>query len=301
MGVSRLRVGLLLLVCLGQCARGRGSPAPAEAGLREMLQEVGELMEDTRHKLQGAVREMDLVPGRMNWDTEPLPISEDQHEEPASPLGTGEPDIGTLQGARKECIVDEDCGKHQFCQTDPLEPKCLWRRAEHENCSRDVECDEDRLCIWGQCQAGAVRGEQGSICQQQSDCHPHLCCAFHTDLLFPVCTPLAEKDQVCHNPAHHLLDLVTWEVEPDGALDRCPCAGGLHCAPERNSVISVCQENQWISVTKDLSDYMEEGPLPSAENIDPSERGKAEAVFWTVRSTRLDSTTGRTQEDKNHS
>ncbi|XP_072906045.1 dickkopf-related protein 3b isoform X2 [Hemitrygon akajei] len=264
MGGSRLRVGLLLLVCLGQCARGRGSPAPAEAGLREMLQEVGELMEDTRHKLQGAVRE--------------------------------------------ECIVDEDCGKHQFCQTDPLEPKCLRRRAEHENCSRDVECDEDRLCIWGQCQAGAVRGEQGSICQHQSDCHPHLCCAFHTDLLFPVCTPLAEKDQVCHNPAHHLLDLVTWEMEPDGALDRCPCAGGLHCAPERNSVISVCQENQWISVTKDLSDYMEEGPLPSAENIDPSEQGKAEALFWTVRSTRLDSTTGRTQEeltneagDKNHS
>ncbi|XP_062917649.1 dickkopf-related protein 3b [Mobula hypostoma] len=314
MGGSRQRVGLLFLLCLGQCARG--SPAPAEtggAGLREMLQEVGELMEDTRHKLQGAVREMDLVPGWMTWDTEPPPVPQDQREEPASPLGTGEPDIGTWQGARKECFVDEDCGKHQFCQTDPLEPKCLQRRAERENCSRDVECDGDHLCIWGQCQADAVRGEQGSICQHQSDCHLHLCCAFHTDLLFPVCTPLAEKDQVCHNPAHHLLDLVTWEMEPDGALDRCPCADGLQCAPEGNSLISVCQENQQDSVTKDLSDYMEERPLLSAENVDPSEGEKAEAELWTVLSTRLDSTkdlhnwenTGRVDEyeagDKNHS
>ncbi|XP_051884815.1 dickkopf-related protein 3-like isoform X2 [Pristis pectinata] len=291
-------VALLLLLCLARCVRGSPAPVPAgAAGLREMLQEVGELMEDTRHKLQGAAREMDLVPGRTTWEPEPTTV--DQRGELASRPGTREA-VGSWQEARK-CIVDEDCGTDRFCQTDLLESKCLPRRAGEENCTRDAQCKGDHLCIWGECRMNAVRGQLGSICEHQQDCGPHLCCAFHTDLLFPVCTLLAEREQACHDPAHRLLDLVTWEMEPDGALDRCPCARGLLCLPEGNTLMSVCKDQQQAAVTRDLSDYMEMEDLPLLSVVvheDPSAGegyhhmtpDEKKAEIQTAMSAMLDST-----------
>lgn len=49
-----------------------------------------------------------------------------------------------------------------------------------QSCTKDEECCDKQLCVWGQCSHNATRGKAGGICQHQSDCSPDLCCAFHT-------------------------------------------------------------------------------------------------------------------------
>ncbi|RLV95879.1 hypothetical protein DV515_00012752, partial [Chloebia gouldiae] len=103
-------------------------------------------------------------------------------------------------------------------------------------CSRDVECCGEQLCVWGQCRRSTSRGENGTICESQHDCNPGTCCAFHKELLFPVCTPLPEEGEPCHDPSNRLLNLITWDMEPDGVLEQCPCASGLSCQPQREGL-----------------------------------------------------------------
>ncbi|XP_072841867.2 dickkopf-related protein 3 [Pogona vitticeps] len=241
-----------------------------EASLNEMFREVEELMEDTQYKLRNAVKEMEAeeegVRRLTGVDFEKLPanyhnetsidtksgnktIHSHQEIDKATDNKTGstsysETIITSIQedGSKRnhECIIDEDCETGKYCEFSGLEYKCHVCKIQHTRCSRDVECCGHQLCVWGECIKTASKGENGTICENQHDCSPGLCCAFSKDLLFPVCTPLAGEREPCHDPSNRLLNLITWELEPDGALDRCPCAHGLSCQMQSSSSDSHC-------------------------------------------------------------
>ncbi|XP_038663899.1 dickkopf-related protein 3b isoform X2 [Scyliorhinus canicula] len=226
-----------------ELSRGDAAENLDQASLREMFQEVEELMEDTQLKLQGAAREMELKQGRMLRDLERV---SDNYNKSSTRSAARNPTIRSQQEVRK-------------------------------NCTRDGECYSDHLCIWGQCRAGAVKGQTGSICEQQRDCRANLCCAFYTYLLFPVCIPLSTKGRPCHDPRHRLLDLITWEMEPEGALEHCPCSKGLMCQPKGKALLSVCKDPEMGTVTTDPPQYveMEEMLLPPVVALEGPGNGES--------------------------
>uniref|UniRef100_K7FZM3 Dickkopf-related protein 3 n=1 Tax=Pelodiscus sinensis TaxID=13735 RepID=K7FZM3_PELSI len=235
-----------------------------EASLSEMFREVEELMEDTQDKLRNAVREMEAEEGVKNPsepDFENLPPS--YHNESNTDTKTGNKTIHTHQEIDKvtdnktgsmiysetiitsikdgeskrnhECIIDEDCERGKYCQFSSFEYRCQLCKTQRSPCSRDVECCGDQLCVWGECVEAVSKGENGTICENQLDCNPGTCCAFQKDLLFPVCTPLPEAREPCLDPSNKLLNLITWELEPGGVLEHCPCASGLICQTHRQN------------------------------------------------------------------
>ncbi|XP_066495388.1 dickkopf-related protein 3 isoform X3 [Tiliqua scincoides] len=196
-----------------------------EASLNEMFREVEELMEDTQYKLRNAVKEaVDNQTGSTSYS-----------ETVITSVQEGE------VKRNNECIIDEDCETGKYCEFSGLEYKCHVCKTQHTHCSRDVECCGHQLCVWGECRKAASRGENGTICENQHDCNPGMCCAFSKDLLFPVCTPLPGEGEPCHDPSNRFLNLITWELEPDGALDRCPCTHGLICQTLSHSSDSLCE------------------------------------------------------------
>ncbi|XP_063253992.1 dickkopf-related protein 3 [Prinia subflava] len=267
--MRRWAVLAALLAALGAAAAGGGRRRAASLG--EMLREVEALMEDTQHKLRNAVQEMEAeeegAKKLSEVSFEDLPPN--YHNESNTETRVGNRTVQTHQEIDKvtdnktgstvfsetvitsirdgenkrnhECIIDEDCEPGKYCQFSTLEYKCQLCKPQHTPCSRDVECCGEQLCVWGQCRRSSSRGENGTICESQHDCSPGTCCAFHKELLFPVCTPLPEEGEPCHDPSNRLLNLITWDLEPDGVLERCPCAGGLSCQPQSHSTASVCQ------------------------------------------------------------
>ncbi|XP_067396927.1 dickkopf-related protein 3 isoform X1 [Emydura macquarii macquarii] len=272
---------LLGAACAAPAADGGAEPPPdeepelsfprqEEASLNEMFREVEELMEDTQHKLRNAVKEMEAEEEGKNpseVDFENLPPS--YHNESNTDTRMGNKTIHTHQEIDKvtdnktgstiysetvftsikdgeskrnhECIIDEDCETGKYCQFSSFEYQCQLCKSQHSPCSRDVECCGDQLCVWGECVEAASKGENGKICENQHDCNPGTCCAFQKALLFPVCTPLPAAGEPCYDPSNKLLNLITWELEPDGVLERCPCASGLVCQTHSHSIVSVCE------------------------------------------------------------
>ncbi|XP_026520623.1 dickkopf-related protein 3 [Notechis scutatus] len=241
-----------------------------ETSLNEMLQEVEELMEDTQYKLTNAVREMEAEEGGskkiMGIEFQKLPanyhnesytdtkvgnktIHRHQEIDKVTDNKTGstsysETIITSIQEDRKrnhECIIDEDCEIGKYCAFSDLAYHCHICKPQHGHCSRDVECCGEQLCVWGECMQAVSKGENGTICENQHDCNPGLCCAFTKDLLFPICNPFPGEREPCRNPSDELLNLITWELQPDGALDRCPCAHGLICQKQSYSSDSLCE------------------------------------------------------------
>lgn len=136
------------------------------------------------------------------------------------------------------CMVDEDCGDLKYCMIEIENSKCLPCIPTDMPCTKDEECCSDQMCVWGQCTVNATEGEEGTICQGQSDCRSDLCCAFQREFLFPVCNPKPEKGESCWNHPNLLMDMLAWDQE--GPRDHCPCADGLQCQPHGRG--SVCGE-----------------------------------------------------------
>ncbi|XP_060118109.1 dickkopf-related protein 3 [Heteronotia binoei] len=241
-----------------------------EASLSEMFREVEELMEDTTYKLRNAVEEMEAEEGgskEITVDFDQLPpnyynesytdtkignktVHIHQEISKATDNKTGSASYSETvmtsvqEGESKrnhECIIDEDCETGKYCEFSGFEYKCYVCKTQHTYCSRDDECCGNQLCVWGECMKAAAKGTNGTICENQRDCNSGMCCAFTKDLLFPVCTPLPGEGESCHDPSNRLLNLITWELEPDGALDRCPCAHGLTCKMQSYSSDSLCE------------------------------------------------------------
>ncbi|KAM9860545.1 dickkopf-related protein 3a [Aulostomus maculatus] len=127
------------------------------------------------------------------------------------------------------CITDEDCGKGRYCFLETHDSKCLPCKSTDVPCTKDEECCGEQLCVWGQCSQNATKGAAGSTCQYQTDCSPDLCCAFHTALLFPVCSVKPIERERCFNPSNHLMELLSWDTQDERPRKHCPCAGDLRC------------------------------------------------------------------------
>ncbi|XP_071974978.1 dickkopf-related protein 3 isoform X2 [Engystomops pustulosus] len=265
--------------------------------LDEMFEEVEHLIEDTQTKLESAVKELEAQEAVEAVALKDLPPN--YHNESVTETKVGNDTIVTKQEIVKEtdnktgstfisrtivsslkdgdhaghdCIVDEDCRPGNYCHISGSISRCLPCK-EEETCTRDGECCQGRLCVWGQCRT-STKGENGTICESQQDCGPGLCCAVHTGLLFPVCTPLPGKGEQCQtrNP---LLEIFTWDLESEVPVSLCPCPSGLVCRTQ--SLVSVCEDPSLLDDTEEDLQFFPIAPedeVESDKNLDaPLELG----------------------------
>uniref|UniRef100_A0A3Q0QN66 Dickkopf WNT signaling pathway inhibitor 3b n=1 Tax=Amphilophus citrinellus TaxID=61819 RepID=A0A3Q0QN66_AMPCI len=194
--------------------------------LNDMFREVEELMEDTQHILEEAVDQITTESKKSSSAS--LELHPDYHNETTMVIRNGERAVQVLDRRDKvkyECMVDEDCDDLKYCLYEIENSKCLPCIPTDMPCTKDEECCSDQMCVWGQCTVNATEGTEGTICQGQSDCRPHLCCAFQPELLFPVCNPKPGKGESCLSHPNLLMDMLAWDQE--GPRDHCPCADDL--------------------------------------------------------------------------
>ncbi|KAA0724490.1 Dickkopf-related protein 3 [Triplophysa tibetana] len=197
--------------------------AQGQTTLNEMFREVEKLMEDTKHKLEEAVHQMENESSKSLLHGRDLPAS--FHNETTTEIKMGNRTIQLIEKIDKE--TDNKTGKTHFSRT-LIQSPVRWNEVDHE-CIKDEECCGEQLCVWGVCAHNRSKGQSGTICQYQSDCSPQHCCAFHKALLFPVCRPKPQEGQGCHDHQNQLMDLLLWDEE--GPREHCPCVGGLNCQP----------------------------------------------------------------------
>uniref|UniRef100_A0A3B4BCA0 Dickkopf N-terminal cysteine-rich domain-containing protein n=1 Tax=Periophthalmus magnuspinnatus TaxID=409849 RepID=A0A3B4BCA0_9GOBI len=214
-GITLLSLSAALMALNGAMVLPEEPDEPA-LSLSDMFREVEELMEDTQHILEEAVDQNEPVCYCFHIQTHLSHI----HMEVTGPWNSID----------HECMVDEDCGELKYCLYEIENSKCLPCIPTDMPCTKDEECCFDQMCVWGQCTVNATRGEEGTICQDQRDCKPDLCCAFQRELLFPVCNPRPERGESCVNQPNLLMDMLAWDKE--GLRDHCPCAHNLQCQPQ---------------------------------------------------------------------
>ncbi|KAG9267121.1 dickkopf-related protein 3 [Astyanax mexicanus] len=228
--------------------------ARGQTALGDMFREVEELMEDTQHRLEDTVHQMDNESAKSSQPAQNLTSNYSSDSSSDTVLGNqsapAEEKIDKITENRTEelritrttaltngkendtaheCIIDEDCEKGTYCLYEAAHSECLDCKDVDATCTKDVECCDGQLCVWGQCTKNATKGELGTICEYQSNCSGDLCCAFHKALLFPVCITKPNEHQRCIIAASHLMELLSWDLEGEGPTDHCPCAGDLQC------------------------------------------------------------------------
>ncbi|MCI4383133.1 hypothetical protein PGIGA_G00022930 [Pangasianodon gigas] len=236
------------------------SHAPTEANvgqkptvLSDLFREVKKLVEDTQRKLEDAEHQMDNESAK---SVQPIHnITSNYSNESSSEIVSGNQSVPAAEAINKisgntteeihmtrsvnqysskgndidhECIIDEDCEKGRYCLYNEHYSECMPCKQSDAICKKDEECCEGQLCVLGQCM-NSTKGEEGTICQEQSDCDSDMCCAFHEDLLFPVCSPKPKEREPCSIPTSHLMDLLSWDSGRRSPKEHCPCAGNLQC------------------------------------------------------------------------
>lgn len=251
-GITLLSVSVALWALCGAMVLPEEPDEPVLT-LNDMFREVEELMEDTQHILEEAVDQITTESAKSNSLELRLSPQNETTDGDRAVLDKIVKEINNKTGVTHlshihmevsgqwnnmdhECMVDEDCGELQYCLYEIENSKCLPCIPTDMPCTKDEECCSDQMCVWGQCTVNTTSGEEGTICQDQTDCRPDLCCAFQRELLFPVCNPRPERGESCLNQPNLLMDMLAWDKE--GPRDHCPCAHNLQCQPHGRG--SVC-------------------------------------------------------------
>ncbi|XP_039664178.1 dickkopf-related protein 3b isoform X2 [Perca fluviatilis] len=241
-GIMLLLVSLSLCLCPTDGAARSGKVIQRDAlergpvSLNDMFRELEELMEDTQHILKETVDQITTESAKSSLTS--LDLRTNYNNGTKKMVKDEDRAAQVLDKAKKECMVDEDCGDLKYCLYEIENSRCLPCIPTDMPCTKDEECCSDQMCVWGQCTVNATKGTEGTICQDQSDCWPDLCCAFQRELLFPVCNPKPEKGESCLSHPNLLMDMLAWNQE--GPRDHCPCADDLQCQPHGRG--SVCGE-----------------------------------------------------------